>query len=268
MQYSKTGEFYGETNKTVQLEGITLTDTEYTLPNVDWHYHENAYFTFILEGKVLEGNKKDIYTCTPGSLLFHNWEEPHYNIKPDGFTRGFHVEIEQQWFGGLGIAENLQGSINISNPEIKLLMYKIFRETKMDDSVAGLSVDALLTETLSKLGRDQKLAAISKPQWVNTVREILHDRFADNLTLSYLANSANIHPVHLSRDFSKYFNCSLGEYVRQIRVEKALALMSQKKLPLTELALQCGFYDQSHFNRCFREMNGITPSQHKKIFFA
>ena len=82
-----TGQFYGHTNELLQLEGLTLTDTEYTHDYVDWHYHENAYFTFILDGLVLEGNKKETYHCSTGSLLFHNWQESHYISKPPGFTR-------------------------------------------------------------------------------------------------------------------------------------------------------------------------------------
>lgn len=53
------GQFFGQTNDTTYLNGVTLTDTEYTHEKVDWHYHENAYFTLILEGRVIEGNKKE-----------------------------------------------------------------------------------------------------------------------------------------------------------------------------------------------------------------
>jgi len=267
MNYSRKGEFYGETNKTIHLDGITLTDTEYTKPKVDWHYHENAYFTFILQGNVIEGNKKEIYNCSPGSLLFHNWQEPHYNIKPHGFTRGFHLEIEPLWFADLLLnIANLQGSINISHPNIKLLMYKIFRETKMNDTVTGLSVQGLLIEVLSQLNQIHQTKTIKKPNWVARIDEILHDQFADALTLDYLSAMAHVHPVHISRYFSRYFHCNLGEYIRKIRIEKALALMSQQKMPFTEIAYQCGFFDQSHFIRCFKEINGINPSVHRKIF--
>lgn len=269
MNCSKKGEFYGEINKTTLLSGITLTDTEYTFPRVDWHYHENAYFTFLLQGNVLEGNKKEIYNCGPGSLLFHNWQEPHYNTKPDGFTRGFHLEIEHQWFKSLDFNfDRLQGSINISAPHIKLLMYKIFRETKVDDSIVNLSIQSLLLEILSKLQHLQNTVKSNKPQWVCKIEEILNDRLAETHTLEYLSKTADIHPVHLSRDFSRYFHYNLGAYIRNIRVEKALALMSQKEMTLTQVALQCGFFDQSHFTRSFRELNGITPSGHKKIFFG
>lgn len=267
MNYSRKGEFYGETNKTVQLNGITLTDTEYTKPKVDWHYHENAYFTFILQGNIIEGNKKEIYHCNPGSLLFHNWQEPHYNIKPDGFTRGFHLEIDHQWFTDLALnISHLQGSINISHPDIKLLMYKIFRETKIDDTATNLSIQVLLIEALSRLNQTHLIEITAKPSWVTIIDEILHDQFADTITLDYLSQMINVHPVHLSRDFSRYFHCNLGEYIRRIRIEKALALISRQKISFTEIAYQCGFFDQSHFTRCFREINGLNPSAYKKIF--
>lgn len=269
MKKSQRGEFYGQTNKTSILEGITLTDTVYTHDKVDWHYHENAYFTFILEGNVIEGNKKEVYNCSAGSLLFHNWQEPHYNVKPEGFTRGFHIELEHDWFDNLDFeTTNLQGSLNIENPDLKFLLYKIFRETKIDDSATQLSIQLLLLETLSKMIQNHKTETSKKPTWVAEVNTILHDQFSENLTLQYLSKILNIHPVHLSRDFSKYFQCSLGEYIRKLKVQKSLQLISQKKLDLTTIAFDCGFSDQSHFTRCFKEINGINPSEYRKILFS
>lgn len=269
MRKSEKGEFYGQTNKTINLDGITLTDTVYTHDKVDWHYHENAYFTFILQGNVIEGNRKEIYNCSAGSLLFHNWQEPHYNIKPEGFTRGFHIELEQSWFDNLEFkAENLQGSINISTPDLKFLFYKIFKESKFDASSTALSIESLLLETLGKMLKNNETSISKKPTWVSELDTILNDQFSEQLSLNYLSKALNIHPVHLSRDFSKYFNCSLGEYIRKLKVEKSLQLISKRKLDLTAIALECGFSDQSHFTRCFKEINGINPSVYKKILFG
>lgn len=269
MKQSRKGEFYGQTNQTINLEGITLTDTVYTHDKVDWHFHEQAYFTFILEGNVLEGNKKEIYNCTAGSLLFHNWQEPHYNIKPEGFTRGFHLEIEKDWLEDLDFnASDLQGSINLKRPDLKLLMYKIFCETKFDDDATTLSIQGLLLEVLAKMLMNNRFQTVQKPKWVSEVDAIINDQFSDVLTLDYLAQTLNIHPVHLSRDFSKYFGSSFGDYIRKVKVEKSLQLISQRKLDLTQIALDCGFSDQSHFTRCFKQINGINPSQYRKILFG
>ncbi|WP_225875451.1 MULTISPECIES: helix-turn-helix domain-containing protein [Chryseobacterium] len=107
-----------------------------------------------------------------------------------------------------------------------------------------------------------------KPNWVSELNNILNDQFSDSLSLDYLSKQLHIHPVHLSRDFSKYFNSGLGEYIRKIKIQKSLKLISQKKLDLTAIAFECGFSDQSHFTRCFKEINGITPSQYRKILLG
>ena len=97
MKFSREGEFYGKTNETVHLNGVILNDADYVLDRVDWHYHENAYFTFILQGSVLEGSKKTINECTAGTLLFHHWQDAHYNVASKEYTRGFHVEVKPSW---------------------------------------------------------------------------------------------------------------------------------------------------------------------------
>ncbi|CAM4408367.1 hypothetical protein [Flavobacterium terrigena] len=73
MNQLKKGEFYGTHYQKSTFENIIITDTEYTHSKVDWHYHENPYFTYLLEGKLFESNKKESYYLEPGNLLFHNW---------------------------------------------------------------------------------------------------------------------------------------------------------------------------------------------------
>src|SRR5580693_8256237 len=92
------GKFFGTHNQFIPLGDILLTDTEYTLDYVDWHYHKNPYFTFILTGGVVEGHKRGKYECGTGALLYHQCEDPHYNIKQPVYTRGFHIELENSFF--------------------------------------------------------------------------------------------------------------------------------------------------------------------------
>src|SRR5215203_2175542 len=269
MKYLQTGNFFGETRRIIKFDEITLTDTVYTHRQVDWHYHENAYFTFILQGNLIEGNKKESYKCTAGSLLFHSWQEPHYNVKPDGYTRGFHIEFDKNYFADFSSDLNaLEGSFQIENADIKFLLYKIFRETKIRDDVTLAAIQMLLLEILEKMQRLHRAARGKKPFWTKKLREILRDGYGESLSLEKLSKELNIHPVHLSRDFPKHFHCTFGEYVRKLRVEKSLARMTDKNLSLTEIAFECGFADQSHFLRCFKEINGVTPSEYRKLLFA
>lgn len=266
MQHLKTGEFFGQTNQTLHLNGLTLTDTEYTLNYVDWHYHENAYFTFILEGNVSEGNKKEVYDCSAGSLIYHNWQEAHYNIKRDNYTRGFQIELKNEWLKELDFSiDQLQGNIKIDNIDLKILFYNIFKETKLNDNSVELSIQTLIIRAISEMNHDSQKKLQQKPVWVSKLKEILYDDFSENLSLIYLSTILNIHPVHLSRDFSKYFNCNLGDYLRKFKIEKSYPLLFEKNNSLTEIAHQCGFSDQSHFCRTFKATNKMSPGTFRKL---
>lgn len=253
------------TNDIIQLDGVTLTDTEYSQERVPWHFHENNYFTFILEGGMVEGNKKEVYECCAGNLLFHNWQDAHYNIASGRFTRGFHVELGPKWFESVDLVNDItEGSIDITNPQVKTLMYKVFKEMKLAGEGGQLGIDALLLEIFSHLGKRKGVGDRKKPQWVGKIRELLRES-PSNWKLADLAQSLHVHPVHLSRDFSKYFNTTLGDYIRAIKVQRALTLLPNPELSLTDISFECGFADQSHFIRCFKAYYHVTPLFYRKL---
>lgn len=265
MKFSKTGQFYGITNETIHLAGITLTDTEYLQDRVPWHFHENNYFTFILEGGMVEGNKQDVYECCAGDLLFHNWQDAHYNVASGRFTRGVHVELSSRWFEAFDRMNDVtEGSIRISDPRIKQLMYHIVKEMKLAGSASQLSIDALLLEIFGLLGKTKGMERGRKPKWVGRLREMLHEP-REGWKLADLAQSLDIHPVHLSRHFSKYFGMSLGDYIRTVKIQQALALLPNAALSLTDISFECGFADQSHFTRSFKSLYHVTPLHYRKF---
>ncbi len=267
MQSLYLGQFYGETNRRIALNGLMVTDTAYTHQKVDWHYHENPYFTFILQGNLFEGNSHESYHCTAGSLLFHNWDNAHYNIKPPGYTRGFHIEIEQQWLDRchLNIAD-LRGSFSIKNPAVKLIFYKLFQESLLPDTHKQLTIESLLLASFSHIKNSDSIAARAIPYWLNPLRELLHEEYHKQHSLAALSALFGVHPVHLSRYFPKFFGCTIGEYIRKVKVEKSLRFLADKDKTLVEVALEAGFADQSHFSRCFKQHVGTTPLMYRQLF--
>ncbi len=292
MNQSTTGQFYGSTNQTIHLDGLTLTDTVYTHPKVDWHYHENNYFTFLLQGSMLEGNKKHTYECFAGDLLYHNWEDPHYNEGSKEFTRGFHLELSNDWFQRFDLDKTTaEGSIKILDPTIKAIMYNIFKEAKLSAETGQPGIDALLATLFSRLGGAAESPAGKKPVWVARLREMLHEAPASVSTaalkpgqtigpgipipaasiagqapsLRDLARQLGIHPVHLSREFPRHFHTTLGRYIRLQKLNRALALLPAFDRSLTDIALEAGFADQSHFIRCFQSDIKISPLQYRKL---
>jgi len=265
MLHLASGQFFGRTTETTRLDGLTLTDTEYIHDRVDWHYHERPYFTFLLQGGLIEGTKKAVHQCVPGSLLFHNWQEPHYNLKPRGISRGFHVEIDHSWLQEFDLDPgDLQGDLRIQDPHIKILFHKIFLESKQAGPEQSLAIQSLLLQVLSRLHKIPERCIGTTPVWVKRLQVHLPDLCTEPLSLTQLSQVAGVHPIHLSRAFPKYFHSSLGAYLRNLKVDRALSLMCNCDHSLSGIAHIAGFADQSHFIRCFREVMGMSPSEYRR----
>ncbi len=103
------------------------------------------------------------------------------------------------------------------------------------------------------------------PAWAKELKEIIQDQIDTSLTLKELSKNIDINPSYLSREFSKYFeDLSFGEYIRKLRIEKAMQLMQTSTYSLTEIAYLTGFSDQSHFTRIFKKHAGLNPSSYRK----
>jgi AraC family transcriptional regulator len=265
MNYLKTGNSFGQNNRTISLDGITITETEYDYEFVDWHYHENPHFTLITHGNIKQGSRRQTYECTADTLLFHNSQEPHYNVKPAGITRGFQIEIDQPWSRKFDIdLAKLPAITNVTHPNIRLLFYNIYKESKVFDATSTLTIDSLLLETFETM-RGVETFCSAAPGWVKKIDELLRENTDEPLSLQWLSRELDVHWAHLSRDFRRYFRCTFSQYVRKIKVEKSLPLLRDTTLPLAEITFICGFADQSHFVRCFKEFTGVTPKAFRRI---
>ena len=127
-------------------------------------------------------------------------------------------------------------------------------------------VEHLFIDVFNKFIK-QKAAQKKTPDWVKELKEIIQDQVDTNLNLTEISKSLDINPSYLSREFSKHFdNLSFGEYIRKLRIEKAIELIKLNTHSLTEIAYLTGFSDQSHFTRIFKQHTGKNPSAFKKEF--
>lgn len=84
---------------------------------------------------------------------------------------------------------------------------------------------------------------------------------ADIPTLAELASKATMSRYQLSRMFRKHVGTCLRDYVRDRRLERACDLLAASTQSITATAIECGFYDLSHFDRIFRRRFGMTPRE-------
>jgi AraC-like DNA-binding protein len=105
------------------------------------------------------------------------------------------------------------------------------------------------------------------PAWVKDLKAMIQDQIDAQFTfdLKKMSNDLEMNSSYLSREFSKYFeDLNFGDYVRKLRIEKAINLIQNSNYPLTEIAYMTGFSDQSHFTRIFKQSTGKNPSSYRK----
>ncbi|WP_324671460.1 chromate resistance protein ChrB domain-containing protein [Hymenobacter sp. GOD-10R] len=105
------------------------------------------------------------------------------------------------------------------------------------------------------------------PAWAVQLRELIQDHLDTNLSLrlTEVADTLQVNPSYLSREFARYFDdLSFGEYIRKLRIEKALQLLDTTTYSLAEIAYLTGFSDQSHFTRIFKQHTGQSPASYRK----
>jgi AraC-like DNA-binding protein len=115
------------------------------------------------------------------------------------------------------------------------------------------------------LARDGESPSGVAPAWLRRARDYLDANIAEPIGLAQAADEAGVHPSHLAQSFRRCFGCSVGEYVRERRLDLAERLLATTKRPVGEIAIGCGFADNAHMTRAFRVRNHVTPSAYRAL---
>jgi AraC family transcriptional regulator len=208
-----------------------------------------------------------VYACEPGSAVSEPAEERHANAL--GFA-GAHVVViqpDQRAVDRLGPCGQLFEEVQYArHSPVWGLARRIARELEAPDSATPLAIEGLVLEVLALASRQGQVdgAEHRVPLWLVRVRDQLHERFRDPPRLDDLAQEANVHPDYMARVFRTRFGAPVGTYVRQLRVEWALVQLHVTDEPISQIALDAGFADQSHFTRACKRHTGLTPVEYRR----
>lgn len=84
------------------------------------------------------------------------------------------------------------------------------------------------------------------------------------LTNAELAEQCKINEIYFRRIFTSYYNMTPRQFLIDIRINKAKLLLSEGALKINAVAVKCGFSNQYHFCRVFKEKTGLTPTEYMK----
>lgn len=89
------------------------------------------------------------------------------------------------------------------------------------------------------------------------------EHFAEDITIKSVADALYISQSYVSKLFSQKLRCGFREYINTLRVHKAQTLLETTDQRILQIMAQCGFQNQSNFNRVFREIAGVSPRDYR-----
>ena len=262
-----SGHLYGEVLKSHHVAGLSLAETAYSsslrLPR---HSHGRAYISLVLQGSYTETYGTRTRICKPSTVIFHPPDEVHADLFHSAGGRCFNIHVDHDWLNHVReYAATLDCPADFYGGSLYWLTTRLYHEFRELDELAPLAIEGLMLEIIAEASRAGKPTDCKSPRWIEETRESLHAQFSEHLTLSEIAASVGVHPVHLAREFRKHYRCTVGEYVRRLRIEFACHEIATTEARLVDIALAAGFSHQSHFSRTFKRLRGMTPAQFRAV---
>ncbi len=258
------GHYLGKIVDMCYADGIIAGATTYPEEALtsQMHYHDNLHISFVLQGGSVEKRIGNKYERLPGNIMFYHAGEPHQNIQKIFPSKNINLEIENDFLKKYELTEELINHTITHHPDGKFLMLKIYKEILANDNFSAASISMLFFDLICKFEKINHKKEM--PLWLKKVHELLNDSWNKKLTLTDLAREAAVNPITVSKHFHKYFSCTLGEYMRKLKIEKSLSLI-RNSTSLTDVAYLCDFADQSHFIRTFKQLTGFLPKEYKRL---
>lgn len=260
-------QYAGQVQASLSRPGFELAETSYTGgQQVDRHVHDRPLVVLVVSGVMREMVAGDSDDCRPGTALFHPAGEPHAHRFGKQGSRCLVLQLSRSWAERLGVDAELlpdrpaRGLDETVTGAGRLL----HREFRRGDGAQEVTLDGLALTLLGALAGREASSRERRPGFLQPVVDRLHDDVASDVDLSALAEIAGVSPEHLARTFRREKGCTVGEYVRRLRVDRARRALADGDVSLSRLALRLGFYDQSHFTRTFKAHVGCPPGEYRR----
>lgn len=258
------------------LGGLELLSASYNDQRFSRHVHEGYCIGVIESGAQRFFRSGENHIAAKDSIILVNADQVHDGHKetsegwsyramyplPD-MLAGVASEFNGQRNDAPWFSESVVSDLYMANKLRYLFSLLQYSDNHLQREVYYLSV---MTELLQRHGsKGVELLELGKePVVVKQIRDYIDSHFAENISMQQLAGLVHMSPFHLARLFQKVVGLPPHAYQIQRRLLKAKQLIYQG-VKLSDVALDCGFTDQSHLSRHFKRLLGLAPGAYQKM---
>lgn len=241
--------------------------TYYGLKNmVHWHneveliYVKHGFTTIGINSKTYKAKKGDAFLCESGDIHFINSPEDCVLLI---------IIFDPKLIKSINYSLNSPQLKRISNFEC--IYNKIEKELSEQKAFYIDKINSYILDVITDIFRNEegKIKPIKGANHMyllyQSMLRHIDNSFAD-INFETAAQFMGYTPSHFSKIFINFSGMSFTNYLNTIRIEKALELIKNSDMTITNIATHCGFNSVRHFNRVFKSLTGITPTQIKKDF--
>jgi len=270
-------------------ESLSIGIFQDNLDKSIWHYHNNFEISFITEGSGKRIVADSIEEFQPGDLVFIGKNLPHVWI-PDKVQGVFSNRTLEMVF--------LQFSASVLSPAVLRLpefknIHQAMRLSERGIHIVGQTLNdasALMLQMpylkgfdrmlhfyriMDMIGRSDSLIPLASEEYLKarfssgnkrlaTIHDYLMNHYREEINLERLAEITNLAEGSLCRFFKQKMGITIFEYLNKVKVEFACNLLMNEDLSIMDVCLDSGFNNLSHFNKQFKKIVGITPSEYRR----
>lgn len=243
------------------------------------HIHDKCELLYLVEGsaEMRIGNEK--YSLTPHSLAIIGALEPHDLIPTSyPYTRiGMHIDTSL--LDSISIPSTLSAILKehtdefchvirlCENDGAEQLAREIFEEYIGRDGMSERLAAMLFHQLLIKLYRShpESFPTPDNDSEMDEAKRYIDKHYADGISVNELASMFFLTPSHFIVRFKKYTGYTPCKYKGLCRLNRARALLTDRRLTLGEIAEMCGYADLNSFVRSFRQAMNVTPGQFRAL---
>lgn len=160
----------------------------------------------------------------------------------------------------------LMGDIGYENAKFNKEKYAYF--ASIDKAVHADEAINQLTRFLADVKQTVRTQANEgMDAGIKKIMDYIDRHYDKALTLTEVANHFHFNPSYLSTYFSTHSSEGFNEYVTKVRIEKAVELLQQRHIFVSEISGKVGYADHSYFCKVFKKIKGMSPSKYRKQFF-
>jgi AraC-like DNA-binding protein len=250
--------------KTIEgLEGVTVVHSLGPVRACGRHIHESLTFGVVVSGKRLLCIDKVTHEADAGCVLCIGPNKAHSYVDA-GICEYVMFSVPSALVAALGFTQTRPAfsSPTIDSPRLSGMILRLFEAVNGNAFV--MERQSQLMAILSiVLGTEH--GAEDTPRNITRAARYLESNYDENIGLDELAQIAELSPCRFNRRFAQAFGMPPHEYHNQIRTQEAKRLLAAG-VSLAETAVHCGFNDQSHMNRIFKKLVGLTPGHYAKAY--